>query len=52
MITRPACRQQEAVTRYFERTGERWDDERCELVTLSSGEYWSADEEKVADARR
>jgi hypothetical protein len=26
-----------AVTRYFERTGERWDAERLELVTLSDG---------------
>ena len=41
---------QDAVTRYFESTGERWDDERCELVTLSPGEYWIADEEKVVDA--
>lgn len=41
---------QGAVLRYFERTGERWDDERCELVKLSPGEYWVPDEETVTDA--
>ena len=41
-----------AVRRYFERTGERWDDERLELVTLANDDYVIADEERMAHARR
>jgi hypothetical protein len=45
-----AGKAREAVTRYFARAGERWDDERCELVTLTAGEYWTAEEQQVIDA--
>jgi hypothetical protein len=42
-----------AITLYFERVGERWDDERLELVT---GERhvagWTSAEPMVTDARR
>ena len=41
-----------AITLYFARTGERWDRERLDLVTVGDGEYWIADEERMADARR
>ncbi|MEP6764069.1 MAG: hypothetical protein ABJB66_07150 [Gemmatimonadaceae bacterium] len=41
---------QAAVKRYFERTGERWDEERCELVTMPAGDAWIADEEQIVDA--
>lgn len=41
-----------AITLYFARTGERWDQERLDLVTVGDGEYWIADQEPMADARR
>ena len=41
-----------AVTLYFARTGERWDREHLDLVTVGAGAQWIPDEEHVADARR
>jgi hypothetical protein len=41
-----------AVSRYFERTGERWDAERLELVTFEDADYVMAHENLMADARR
>jgi hypothetical protein len=41
-----------AITLYFARTGERWDRERLDLVTVQEGEYWIPDGERMADARR
>jgi hypothetical protein len=41
-----------AITLYFARTAERWDQERLALVTLEDGEYRTPDEEPMADARR
>jgi hypothetical protein len=41
-----------AITRYFERTGERWDRERLELVPMEDGEHWTPDEARLAHARR
>lgn len=35
-----------AITLYFAHTGERWDQERLDLVTVEDGEYW------MPDARR
>lgn len=41
-----------AIALYFARTGERWDQERLDLVTVEDGECWIPDEERMADARR
>lgn len=41
-----------AVTLYFARTGERWDEEHLDLVTVGDGAQWIPDEERMADARR
>jgi hypothetical protein len=41
-----------AITLYFARTGERWDQERLDLVTVEDGEYWIPGEERMANARR
>jgi hypothetical protein len=41
-----------AITLYFERVGERWDDERLELVTVEHDRArWASHEEMMADAR-
>ena len=42
----------DAITLYFERTGERWDRERLDLMTVENGEYWIPDAERLIDARR
>ncbi len=42
----------EAIALYFERTGERWDPERLELMALEDGEYWLQDAERTVDAGR
>ena len=42
----------DAIALYFERTGERWDRERLDLVTVVNGEYWIPDGERMADAGR
>jgi len=42
----------EGVTHYFERIGERWDDEHLSLVTLEAGEYWIPDAESMVDVGR
>jgi hypothetical protein len=42
----------EAIALYFKRTGERWDRERLDLVTLENEECWIPDEERMADAGR
>ena len=41
-----------AITLYFARTGERWDQEWLDLVTVEDGESWIPDEERMADVRR
>jgi hypothetical protein len=41
-----------AITLYFERVGERWDDERLELVSVDHDRAgWTSQEEIVANAR-
>ena len=42
----------EAIALYFERTGERWDRERLDLVTVENGEHWIPDGERMADEGR
>lgn len=41
-----------AVALYFARTGERWDQEQLDLVTVEEGEYRIPDEEQMVDAGR
>ncbi|MHB1313300.1 MAG: hypothetical protein ACYC3L_14890 [Gemmatimonadaceae bacterium] len=41
-----------AIALYFDRTGERWDEERLELLTVEDGAYRVPDEERMSDARR
>jgi hypothetical protein len=41
-----------AITQYFAHSADRWDQEQLTLVTVTDGEYWIPDEERVADARR
>jgi hypothetical protein len=42
-----------AIAVYFERVGERWDDERLELFTAEGdGIRWTSDDEILSDARR
>lgn len=43
-----------AITLFFERTGERWDQERLEVMgmTAGSGPDSTAEGERMADARR
>jgi hypothetical protein len=41
-----------AITLYFERVGERWDDEHLELVGVEHDRtHWTSHEEMMADAR-
>ena len=42
----------EAIALYFERTGERWDRERLDLITVANGERWIPGGEGMADAGR
>lgn len=42
----------DATALYFERTGERWDRERLDLVTVENGALWIPDGERMADAGR
>jgi hypothetical protein len=42
-----------AITAYFERVGERWEDERLELFTGErNGARWTSQEPMLIDARR
>ena len=41
-----------AIALYFARTGERWDQEHLDLVTVSAGAQWIPADDEVAHARR
>ena len=41
-----------AIALYFERTGERWDRERLDVVTVDNEADWIPDRERMADAGR
>lgn len=45
-----AGRIEEAVARYFAHTGERWDREHLDLVTIENGVCWLSDAERMTNA--